>query len=114
MPHLSYEVYEALPGLGHALLRPVSEVELADGARLAVPGVRHLGQPRLKRCRNPGQPGNGWMRTSVSLIPEYIVSPLQPAGRPGYKTPPPLALVTTFHLGKFLVKNMEKIISICS
>ena len=32
VPHLSYEVYEALPGLGHALLWPVGELELPDGA----------------------------------------------------------------------------------
>ena len=36
------EVNEALARLGDALLRPVSELELADGPALSVPGVRHL------------------------------------------------------------------------
>ena len=39
---LSYEVNEALAGLGHSLLGPVSELELPDGAALAVPGVSNL------------------------------------------------------------------------
>lgn len=40
--HLANEIDEALPGLGHALLRPISELELADGARGAVARVCHL------------------------------------------------------------------------
>ena len=40
--HLPNKVDEALAGLGHALLRPVGELELADRARLAVAGVRHF------------------------------------------------------------------------
>ena len=40
--HLPDEVDESLAGLGHALLRPLHELELADGARLAVPCVCHL------------------------------------------------------------------------
>lgn len=40
--HLADEVDEALSGLGHALLGPVGELELADRARLAVAGVRHF------------------------------------------------------------------------
>ena len=40
--HLADEVDEALAGLGHALLRPVREVELPDSPGLSVPCVRHL------------------------------------------------------------------------
>lgn len=34
--HLANEVDEALPGLGHPLLRPISELELSDRPGLAV------------------------------------------------------------------------------
>ena len=40
--HLTYEVDEPLPAPRHRLLRPVEEVELADGPRLPVSGVRDL------------------------------------------------------------------------
>ncbi len=40
--HLADEVDEALPGLGHPLLGPVHELELADGPGLPVSRVRHL------------------------------------------------------------------------
>ena len=40
---LTDEVDESLARLGHALLRPVGELELSDGSALAVSGVRHLG-----------------------------------------------------------------------
>lgn len=46
---LSYEVNEALAGLGHSLLGPVSELELADGPALSVPRVRHL-QGGFQNC----------------------------------------------------------------
>ena len=39
---LTDEVDESLARLGHSLLRPVSELELADGPTLSIPGVRHL------------------------------------------------------------------------
>ena len=39
---LTDEVDESLARLGHALLRPVGELELANGPALPVPGVRHL------------------------------------------------------------------------
>lgn len=34
--HLSDEINKTFPGLGHALVRPLGEVELADGSRLSV------------------------------------------------------------------------------
>ena len=40
--HLPHKVGELPAQLGHALLGPVGELELAHGARLAVPRVRHL------------------------------------------------------------------------
>ena len=40
--NLSDEVDEPLPGLRDPLLRPVREVELPDGPRLAVPGISYL------------------------------------------------------------------------
>jgi hypothetical protein len=43
---LADEVDEAIDGLGYALLRPVNELKLADGAARAVTGVRHLKLPQ--------------------------------------------------------------------
>ena len=53
---LADEVNEALPGLGAALLWPVRELELADGAALAVPGVRHLNREDYERKKVLGKP----------------------------------------------------------
>jgi len=39
---LANEIDEALAGLGHALLWPLGELELAHSARLSVPGVGDL------------------------------------------------------------------------
>ena len=39
--HLTDEINETLAGLGHALLRPVGEVELSDRSRLAVLCAQH-------------------------------------------------------------------------
>ena len=44
--YLSNEVDEALAALGHALLRPLDELELADGARFPATRVRHLELPQ--------------------------------------------------------------------
>lgn len=40
--HLPQEVYEAISTLGHTLLRPVCELELAYRARRTVAGIRYL------------------------------------------------------------------------
>jgi len=44
--HLSNKVYETFGRLGHALLRPVGELELPDGPRTVVDRVGHLKLPK--------------------------------------------------------------------
>jgi len=43
--HLSDKVYEPFGRLGHALFRPVSELELPDGPRTVIDRVGHLELP---------------------------------------------------------------------
>lgn len=52
--HLTNEIDEAVPGLGHTLLGPIDELELPYGARGAIAGIGYL---RMKifsmNCESP-------------------------------------------------------------